>query len=140
MHSGGSLTSGPDGPTIDIATSHLRQNCCMEEEWCRIYLSQHGMAVARDVKFALASTSDRTLSKNAMTLVVSQTWQNFHVDITSEHMSPGHPQMGTWSYCRKCLQPRSYKIESASGSVLRRNRRDTRETAEKHVFLSNDDA
>ena len=29
----------------------------------------------------------------------------------------------------KCLQPRSYKVESASGSVLRRNRRDIRETA-----------
>ena len=50
-------------------------------------LSEHGMPVARDVKFALASTSDRPLPKNAMTLVVSQTWQNFHMDNTSEHVT-----------------------------------------------------
>ena len=61
-----------------IATSHLQQNGCMDEEWYRTYLSQHGMPVARDAKFALVSTSDRPLPKNAITLVVSETWQNFH--------------------------------------------------------------
>ena len=30
-------------------------------------------------------------------------------------------------------------VDSASGSVLQRNRRDIRETAEKHLFLSTDD-
>ena len=70
-----------------IATSRLQQNCCMEEEWYRTYLLQHGMSVARDAKFVLASTSDRPLPKNAMTLVVSQTWQHFHVDNTSVHIT-----------------------------------------------------
>ena len=59
----------------------------MEEEWYQTNLSQHGMPVVRDVKFALASTRDRPLPKNAMTLVVSQTWQNFHVDNTSVHVT-----------------------------------------------------
>ena len=59
----------------------------MEEEWYRTYLLQHGMPVARDAKFVLASTSDRPLPKNAMTLVVSQTWQNFHLDNTSVHVT-----------------------------------------------------
>ena len=49
------------------------------------YLSQHGMPVARDAKFALASTSDRPLLKNAMTLVVSEIYLSFHVANTSEH-------------------------------------------------------
>ena len=57
------------------------------EEWYQTYLSQHGMPVARDAKFVLASTSDRPLPKNAMTLVVSHTWQNFHVDNTSVHVT-----------------------------------------------------
>ena len=59
----------------------------MEEEWYRTYLSQHGMPVIRDAKFALASTSDRQLPNNAMTLVVSHTWQNVHVDKTSVHVT-----------------------------------------------------
>ena len=59
----------------------------MEEEWYRTCLSQHGMAVARDAKFVLALTSDRPLPKNAMTLLPSQIWQNFHVDNTSVHVT-----------------------------------------------------
>ena len=47
--------------------------------------------------------------------------------------------MGTGRIVEQCQQPRSYQVESASGIVLRRNRRDIRETAEKHVFLSSDD-
>ena len=53
-----------------------------------------------------------------------------------------HPLTHRWEHVRiveKCLRPRSYKVESASGSVLRRNRHAIRETAERHVFLSNDD-
>ena len=85
-----------------IATSHLQQNCCMVEEWYRTYLSQHGMPVARDAKFVLASTSDKPLPKNAMTLVVSQTWENFLVDNTTRpYTSPDHPQVGTWSHRRE---------------------------------------
>ena len=53
------------------------QICCMEEEWYRTYLSQHGMPVPRDAKFVLASTSDRPLPKNAMTLVVSRPGRTF---------------------------------------------------------------
>ena len=59
-----------------------------------------------------------------------------------QYVRTRHPVTHRWESGRivkKCLQPRSYKVESASGSVLRRNRRDIRETAEKHVFLSNDD-
>ena len=59
-----------------------------------------------------------------------------------QHVRTRHPVTHRWEPGRiveKCLQPRSYKVESASGSVLRGNRRDIRETAEKHVFLSNDD-
>ena len=59
-----------------------------------------------------------------------------------QHVRTRHPVTHRWEPGRiveKCLQPRSYKVESARGSVLRRNRRDIRETAEKHVFLSNDD-
>ena len=47
------------------------------------YLSQHGMPVARYAKSALASTSDRSLPRNAMTPVVSETWPNFHLANTS---------------------------------------------------------
>ena len=64
---------------MPIATSHLQQNCCMVEEWYLTYLSPHGMPVARYAKFALASTSDRPLPENGMTLVVSETYLNFHV-------------------------------------------------------------
>ena len=41
--------------------------------------------MARDATFALASTSDRPLLNNAMTLVVLQTWQNCDEDNTSVH-------------------------------------------------------
>ena len=57
-----------------------------------------------------------------------------------QHVRTHHPVTHRWEPGRivgKCVQPRSCKVESASGSVLRRNRRDNRETAEKHVFLSN---
>ena len=79
-----------------------------------------------------------TLLKNAMTLVVSQTWQNCN----GQHVRTRHLVTQRWEPGRiveKCQQPRSYKVESASGSVLRKNLRDIRETAEKHVFLSTDD-
>ena len=62
--------------------------------------------------------------------------------LRGQHVRTRHPVTHRWEPGRiveKCLQPRSYMVESASGSVLRRNRRDIRETAEKHVFLSNDD-
>ena len=58
-----------------------------------------------------------------------------------EHVRTRHPVTHRWEPDRiveKCQQPRSYKVESDNGSVLRRNRRDIRETAEKHVFLSTD--
>ena len=56
-----------------------------------------------------------------------------------DHVRTRHPVTHRFEPGRiaeKCLQPLSYKVESSSGSVLRRNRRDIRETAEKHVFLS----
>ena len=59
-----------------------------------------------------------------------------------EHVRTRHPVTHIWEPGRiveQCQQPRSYKVESASGSVLRRNRRDIRETAEKQGFLSSDD-
>ena len=59
-----------------------------------------------------------------------------------EHVRTPHPVTHRWEPGRiveQCQQPRSYQVESASGSVLRRNRRDIRETDEKHVFLSSDD-
>ena len=59
-----------------------------------------------------------------------------------EHVRTRHPVTHRWEPGRiveQCQQPRSYQVESASGSVLRRNRRDTRETSERHVFLSTDD-
>ena len=59
-----------------------------------------------------------------------------------EHVRTRHPVTHRWEPGRiveQCQQPRSDKVKSASGSVLRRNRRDIRETAEKHVFLSTDD-
>ena len=89
----------------------------MEEEWYRTYLSQHGMPLSRDAKFVLASTIDRPLPKNAMKLVVSQTWQNFHVENTSVHVTRS-PTGG--NLAEKCLQPRSYRVESPSGRILYR--------------------
>ena len=59
-----------------------------------------------------------------------------------EHVRTRHPVTHSWEPGRiveQCQQPRSYQVESASGSVLRRNRRDIRETDERHVFLSSDD-
>ena len=55
------------------------------------------------------------------------------------HVRTRHPVTQRWEPVRivdKCQQPHSYNVESVSGSILRRNRRVTRETAEKHVFLS----
>ena len=94
--------------------------------------------LARDAKFALASTSDRPLLKNAMTIVVSQTWQNCHEDNTSVHATRS---LSDWNLAvlLKMRATTFVQVESASGSVLRRNRRDIRETTEKHVFLSTDD-
>ena len=82
----------------------------MEDEWCRNYLSQHGMPVARYVKFALASTSDRPLPKNVMTLVVSHTWQNFHVDNTSVHVtrSPTYGNLAVLSRNNNIHAPTRY--------------------------------
>ena len=45
----------------------------------------HGMPLARDARFALASTSDRPLPENSMMLVVSETYLNSHVANTSKH-------------------------------------------------------
>ena len=59
----------------------------MWEGWYPICLSLPGTLVVKDAKFAPASTSDRPLLKNAMTLVVSQTWQNCHSAV------------GAWLYC-----------------------------------------
>ena len=59
-----------------------------------------------------------------------------------QHVRSRHPVTQRWEpgcIVEKCQQPRSYKVESASGSVLRRNHCDIRETAEKHVVLSTDD-
>ena len=59
-----------------------------------------------------------------------------------EHVRTRHPVTHRWEMGRiveQYQQPRSYQVESASGSVLRRNQRDIRETDEKHVFLSSDD-
>ena len=56
-----------------------------------------------------------------------------------QHVRTRHPVTQRWELGRiaeKCQQPRSYKVESASGSVLQRNLRDIRE---KHVFLNTDD-
>ena len=55
------------------------------------------------------------------------------------YTSTGQSAMGTGRIVEKCQQSRSYQVESASGSALRRNGCDIRETAEKHVFLSTDD-
>ena len=117
----------------------------MEEEWYRTYLSQNGMPASRDAKFVLASTSDRPLPKNVMTLVVSQNWQNVHVDNTSVHVTRS-PTSGnlvvlprnaynharTWSnrpaneYCRRtgARQLRSTYLNPDDDP-----QRDTRETA-----------
>ena len=59
-----------------------------------------------------------------------------------QHVRTHHLVTHRWEPGRiveKCQQPRSYKVESATGSVLRRNWRNIRETADKHVFLSTDD-
>ena len=59
-----------------------------------------------------------------------------------QHVRTRHPVTQRWEPGRivdKCQHPRSYKVEWAIGSVLRRNRPGIRETAEKHVFLSTDD-
>ena len=59
-----------------------------------------------------------------------------------EHVRTRHPVTQRWEPGRvveQCQRPRSNKVKSAIGSVLGRNRRDIRETAEKHVFLSSDD-
>ena len=59
-----------------------------------------------------------------------------------EHVRTRHPVTRRWKPGRigeQCQQPRSCQVESASGSVLRRNRRDIRETDDKHVCLSSDD-
>ena len=40
----------------------------------------------------------QALLKNAMTLVVSQTWQNCYEDNTFVRAPPGHSAMGTWPY------------------------------------------
>ena len=59
-----------------------------------------------------------------------------------QHIRTRHPVTLRWKPGRsveQCQQPRSYQVESARGSVLRRNRRDIRETSERHVFLSTDD-
>ena len=59
-----------------------------------------------------------------------------------QHFRTRHPITHRWEPGRiadKCLQPRSYRVESPSGRILQKNRRDIRETAEKHVFLNPDD-
>ena len=59
-----------------------------------------------------------------------------------EHIRTRHPVTHRWEPGRiveQCQQPCSYQVESASGSVLRRNRRDIRETSERQEFLSTDD-
>ena len=59
-----------------------------------------------------------------------------------EHVLTRDPVTHRWEPGRiveQCQQPRSYQVESASRSVLRRNRREIRETDDKHVFLSSDD-
>ena len=58
------------------------------------------------------------------------------------HVRTRHPITHRWEAGRiveKCLQPRSYRVESPSGRILQKNRRYIRETAEKHVFLNPDD-
>ena len=70
---------------------------------------------------------------NAMTLVV---YSRTFTRTTRPYTSPNHSDVGTCRIVEKCQQPRSYKVESASGSVVRVIRRDIHETAEKHVFLT----
>ena len=59
-----------------------------------------------------------------------------------QHVRTHHPIIHRWELGRiaeKFLQPRSYRVESLSGRILQKNRRDIRETAEKHVFFNPDD-
>ena len=59
-----------------------------------------------------------------------------------QHVRTRNPITHRWEPGRiaeKCSQPRSYRVESPSGKVLQKNRRDIRETVEKHVFLNPDD-
>ena len=59
-----------------------------------------------------------------------------------QHVRTRNPITHRWEPGRiaeKCSQPRSYRVESPSGRVLQKNRRDIRETVEKHVFLNPDD-
>ena len=59
-----------------------------------------------------------------------------------QHVRTRHPITHWWEPGRiaeKCLQPRSYRVESPSGRILQKNWRDICETAEKHVFLNPDD-
>ena len=79
------------------------------------------------------------LYTTAMMLVVLQTWLNCQEDNTSVHVTRSLSDGNLAALLKKCQQPRSCKVESTSGSVLRRNQPDIRETAEKHVFLSTDD-
>ncbi len=54
-----------------------------------------------------------------------------------QHVRTRHPITHMWEPGRiaeKCLQPRSYRVESPSGRILQKNRRDIRETAEKHYM------
>ena len=53
-----------------------------------------------------------------------------------------HPDTHRWEPARivnACQQPRSSDVESTSGRILRRNRRDIRETTEQHLLLHADD-
>ena len=55
-----------------------------------------------------------------------------------QHVHTRHPITHRWvpgHIAEKCSQPCSYRVESPSGRILQKNRRDIRETAEKHVFL-----
>ena len=54
-----------------------------------------------------------------------------------QHVRARHPITHRWEPGRiaeKCLEPRSYSVESPSGRILQKNRRDIRETAEKHYM------
>ena len=59
-----------------------------------------------------------------------------------QHCRTRHTVTHRWELGRiveTCLQPRCYRVESANGRILQKNRCDIRETYEKHLFLNPDD-
>ena len=83
-----------------------------------------------------ASTNDRPLPRCTMTPEESRTFLYSHEDRSSTHATHRWEPAGI---VNACLQPRSYDVESTSGRILRRNRRDIRETTEQHLLLLADD-